>query len=98
MDSIIISILGELYHIYNKLIISSNDIQFVFEPVLKALNCNEKVNIKCNNLQILFENIHKQEFEEVFINDDFIKVTKIFYYRMCLISLKLTQVSTIIAI
>ena len=67
MDGIIYSIFSEIFHIYNSIINASADIALVFAPGIKRIDY-------LSEDELSFENFHKEQFEEIFLKDDFIKV------------------------
>jgi hypothetical protein len=68
MDSVIYHIMSEVYKLYNSIINASADISLIFSPGIK------RIEHLCDD-ELCFEDFHKEQFEEIFLKDDFLKVS-----------------------
>lgn len=69
MDSVIYYIMTEVYNLYNSIINASADISLIFSPGIK------RIEHLCDD-ELCFEDFHKEQFDEIFLKDDFLKVRR----------------------
>jgi len=69
MDEKIIFLINRLYSIYDMFISSSPDISLIFSPGVN----------KIGKFDFCFEDLHKQQFDQIFLKDPFIKVSFIYF-------------------
>lgn len=71
-DGIIYSIFSEIFHAYKSLIDASEAVSLVFSPGIEKIE-------HFTSEQIYLEDYHKEIFDDIFLKDNFIKVSFISY-------------------
>lgn len=67
-DNTIYEILGDLNALYKAILSSSNDIAIIFKPgIMRIEHLSEE--------ELCFDEFHKQQFNEIFLKDEFLKVS-----------------------